>query len=43
MASIPLKRLGASEEVANLVCFLLSKASGYITGETIKIDGGLYI
>lgn len=43
LASIPLKRLGESSEVANLVCFLLSKTSGYITGETIKIDGGLYI
>lgn len=41
--SIPLKRLGDPEEVAGLVCFLLSKASSYITGETIKIDGGLYI
>jgi 3-oxoacyl-[acyl-carrier protein] reductase len=43
LASIPLKRMGDAEEVANLVCFLLSKASSYITGETIKIDGGLYI
>lgn len=41
--SIPLKRMGDAEEVASLVCFLLSKASSYITGETIKIDGGLYI
>lgn len=41
--SIPLKRMGDPEEVAELVCFLLSKASSYITGETIKIDGGLYI
>ncbi len=41
--TIPLKRMGDPEEVANLVCFLLSKASSYITGETIKIDGGLYI
>lgn len=41
--SIPLKRMGDAEEVANLVCFLLSKASSYITGEAIKIDGGLYI
>lgn len=41
--TIPLKRMGEAEEVANLVCFLLSKASSYITGETIKIDGGLYI
>jgi 3-oxoacyl-[acyl-carrier protein] reductase len=43
LTSIPLKRMGEAEEVANLVCFLLSKASSYITGETIKIDGGLYI
>lgn len=43
LTSIPLKRMGEPEEVANLVCFLLSKASSYITGETIKIDGGLYI
>lgn len=41
--SIPLKRLGSTEEVSNLICFLLSSASSYITGETIKIDGGLYI
>jgi 3-oxoacyl-[acyl-carrier protein] reductase len=41
--SIPLKRMGGAEEVSNLVSFLLSKASSYITGETIKIDGGLYI
>jgi 3-oxoacyl-[acyl-carrier protein] reductase len=43
LTTIPLKRMGDAEEVANLVCFLLSKASSYITGETIKIDGGLYI
>lgn len=43
LSTIPLKRMGDAEEVANLVCFLLSKASSYITGETIKIDGGLYI
>lgn len=41
--SIPLKRFGEGTEVAEVVCFLLSKASSYITGETIKIDGGLYI
>lgn len=41
--AIPLGRYGECDEVANLVCFLLSKASSYITGEIIKIDGGLYI
>ena len=40
--SIPLKRFGSTKEVANLTLFLLSQASSYITGETIKIDGGLY-
>jgi 3-oxoacyl-[acyl-carrier protein] reductase len=43
LSSIPLKRFGDTDEVANLVNFLLSKASSYITGEAIKIDGGLYI
>lgn len=41
--SIPLKRMGQASEVSQLVSFLLSSASSYITGETIKIDGGLYI
>lgn len=41
--SIPLTRFGTTDEVANLTCFLLSRASSYITGEVIKIDGGLYI
>jgi 3-oxoacyl-[acyl-carrier protein] reductase len=41
--AIPVGRFGSSEEVAQLVNFLLSSASAYITGEVIKIDGGLYI
>jgi len=40
--SIPLGRFGAPQDVAELTCFLLSQASSYITGEIIKIDGGLY-
>lgn len=40
---IPLGRFGHVKEVTHLVNFLLSSASSYITGETIKIDGGLYI
>lgn len=42
-SSIPLGGFGKPEDVANLTCFLLSQASSYITGEVIKIDGGLYI
>ncbi len=41
--SIPLGRMGTAGEVAQLTCFLLSGASSYLTGEVIKIDGGLYI
>lgn len=41
LASIPLKRMGEAEEVANLAAFLASPQSDYITGEVIKIDGGL--
>ncbi len=41
LAAIPLKRMGKAEEVANLAAFLASDAAEYITGEVIKIDGGL--
>ena len=40
-ASIPLRRLGKSEEVANSIVYLSSSASSYIVGQTIVIDGGL--
>jgi 3-oxoacyl-[acyl-carrier protein] reductase len=40
---IPLARLGAAEEVAALVGFLCGDLAGYITGETIHINGGLYM
>lgn len=43
LAHIPLKRFGTTKEVSELVNFLLSESSSYITGETFKIDGGLYI
>lgn len=42
-SSIPLGRFGSTDDIANLVSYLLSDASGYMTGEVIKIDGGLYI
>ena len=38
---IPLKRMGKAEEVANLVFFLASPMSDYITGEVIRCDGGM--
>lgn len=41
--SIPLKRWGTPSEVADLCLFLASDKAQYITGETIKIDGGLTI
>lgn len=40
---IPLGRLGTPQEVANLVLFLASDLSGFITGETININGGTYM
>lgn len=41
--NIPLGDYGSTEDVSNLVLFLLSNSSKYITGEVIKVDGGLYI
>jgi 3-oxoacyl-[acyl-carrier protein] reductase len=43
ISAIPLGEYGSVEDVANTTLFLLSSASKYITGEVIKIDGGLYI
>lgn len=39
---IPMRRFGSAEEVANVVGFLASPASSYITGEVISINGGLF-
>jgi 3-oxoacyl-[acyl-carrier protein] reductase len=39
---IPLNRFGLPEEVAEVVCFLASEKSSYITGEVISVNGGLY-
>ncbi len=41
MSNIPLKRLGAAEEIANACLFLGSDLSSYITGQTLSVCGGL--
>ena len=40
---IPLQRLGTPEDIAQLVGFLASDAGAYITGETIHVNGGMYM
>ena len=41
--TIPLKRIGTPQDVANVVKFLSSEDSSYITGQIIKVDGGMLI
>jgi len=41
--NIPLLRFGTSSEIADAVAFLLSDHSSYITGEILKVNGGLYV
>jgi 3-oxoacyl-[acyl-carrier protein] reductase len=43
MKAIPLGRYGQAAEVAHLVSFLSSDAAGYITGQVIGINGGMYM
>ncbi|MDI3536116.1 MAG: 3-oxoacyl-[acyl-carrier protein] reductase [Eubacteriaceae bacterium] len=43
LKNIPLNRFGSIEDIANMCVYLSSDLAGYITGEVIKIDGGLYI
>ena len=43
IAKIPSNRLGEPIDVANAVAFLSSEMSDYITGETIHVNGGMYL
>ena len=40
---IPLARLGNPEDIANAVAFLASDDAAYITGETLNVNGGIYM
>ncbi|MCB1709482.1 MAG: 3-oxoacyl-ACP reductase FabG [Halioglobus sp.] len=43
LGQIPLGRLGAADEIGALVAFICSDAAAYITGETVHINGGMYM
>ncbi len=43
LAQIPLGRLGSAAEVAGAVAFLASPAAAYVTGETLAVNGGMYM
>ena len=42
-AQIPLERLGSADDIANAVLFLAAERSGYITGQVIGVNGGMYM
>jgi NAD(P)-dependent dehydrogenase (short-subunit alcohol dehydrogenase family) len=39
-ASIPLRQFGTADDLAEAVCFLASDRAGFITGQTLNVDGG---
>ena len=43
MSTVPLKRPGTPADVARAVCFLLSEDASYITGQTLSVNGGMYM
>jgi 3-oxoacyl-[acyl-carrier protein] reductase len=43
LKSVPLGRTGRAEEVAAAIAFLCSEEAGYITGQTLRVNGGMYV
>ena len=43
ISRIPSGRLGQPDDIANAVCFLCSNQSSYINGETLHVNGGMYM
>ncbi|MCV2531333.1 MAG: SDR family oxidoreductase, partial [Candidatus Lightella neohaematopini] len=43
LSKIPLNRFGTPEDIAHVVLFLSSNNASYITGETINVNGGMYM
>ncbi len=43
MEQVPLKRLGSTQDIANAVLFLAADTGAYITGETLHVNGGMYM
>jgi 3-oxoacyl-[acyl-carrier protein] reductase len=43
LAAIPLKRMGSPEEIAHAVRFLATEQAGYITGQVLSVNGGMYM
>jgi NAD(P)-dependent dehydrogenase (short-subunit alcohol dehydrogenase family) len=43
VATVPMERLGSSEEIADAIVFIASNEASYITGEVLNVDGGLTV
>lgn len=43
LQNIPMERLGSADDVAHAVCFLVSPQAGYITGQVLSVNGGMYM